>query len=395
MLSQAKWVRTVLAALVVVALLSSGLAWAKKPVPPDPDPPPFTYAVEWIAPLPGHLQSKVWNLNNAGVAVGASFAEDTATSKAIVSSVQNGVRETEDLNSVRNDPDLFWGFPDNYVLYDAHDINSHGQITGTAWVPGAGKTTERAFRYTPGYYDEEGQWVSAVVENLGLVVGTVGYSRGWSINDAGDVVGNWSNSPTPETDPYGGFLFSDGDRSMIDIGRISDGSVAPSAINNAGLVVGTENFTTDGHLAFLYVVGLGMTRISPSESASGLTAEDVNDLGIAVGRGEFVVPVNKKRTTTVVDASRYDSLTDELVSMGVNAGGASGINIHGNIVGRYGPADAWVYIEEFGFLDLTELADAELGAVRTERLKINDVGEISGWTGFDDLMQGFILTPVP
>jgi hypothetical protein len=82
---------------IMVTLLSWRVAWAKKPPKPPPDPPPFMYAVEWIAPFPAHLQTKVWNLNNAGVAVGTWFVEDySASSRAIMNSVKNDQRVTSE-----------------------------------------------------------------------------------------------------------------------------------------------------------------------------------------------------------------------------------------------------------------------------------------------------------
>ena len=83
MLSQVKWARTGLAALMVVALLT-GLAWAVPPEgkgkpdkpgdeDPPPPPPPVTYEITWLGTL-GGLESKSTDMNDLGDAVGWSYA---------------------------------------------------------------------------------------------------------------------------------------------------------------------------------------------------------------------------------------------------------------------------------------------------------------------------------
>jgi len=404
MSSQLKWARVGLAVLVVVALLSGGLAWAKKPVPPPPEPepePPITYSVTYLGILPGNDRSVARDINNDGVVVGyCSTAEDDLNieRRAFVSYIDGtGQRVMKDLNELVDISE----FPDDYVLTFAYGINDKGQIVGGAWVPGQAGTGS-SFRYTPGYSDEEaGVDVPSLVEDFGAVDMIGDWAT--DINDFGDVTGNWQDGPGN----YRGYVYSDRDLDgdgfegdQIDIGDLGDGEVYPKAINNFGQVVGTFHETGGWEHAFVYSVDDGMNEIVFDQTNQGVRANDINDLGFVVGlaKNTYVVQVNKNKSYSVVDlyAFQYDTLTGEWLDLGKPDGASSSeamaINSRGDIVGH---GFGFLYLSDLGEIwTLDSLAGVELGA-HAEQFSINDSGQICGYSvglpgGY---YQAFLLTP--
>lgn len=383
MLRNSKWARVLLMVLMVFALLSGGLTWAKKPVPPPPEPEPdlpFTYAVTWLGALPGATATSVMGMNDSCAVVGTSGA------RAFVSYVNDsGVRVLEDLNDLLADQTVLSDFSTDYVLVHASGVNNVGQICGGAWNPDVGSSSVTAFRFTPGNTDADGNPVPGLLEDLGQFADGV-QTEAKAINGDGDVAGTWRIGPNLG----GGFSYSDQD-DMVDLGNLGGQAVSVHAINDLGQVVGDDYLDGRGNKAFVYTPGIGMTEIRKDETAYGLTAYDINDVGMSVGVGVFTYPINKKRTETKQAAFLFDSITEQLADLGRDTSAAYGINSEGDIVGASG-GTPWVFIEEFGFLSIYDLAETDIGTVRADTLNVNASAQISG-----NSAEGgaFLLTPVP
>ncbi len=110
--------------------------------------------------------------------------------------------------------------------------------------------------------------------------------------------------------------------------------------------------------AFIWTLGVGTEAIPSAISAFGVT-----DSGVVVGRAEFTVQVNKKKTATVALAYRYDSLSEAMEPIGedfsVNGSTAHDINTHGDIVG-YSALGEFIYNDLIGGWSLTDLSGAVL-----------------------------------
>ncbi len=392
MLSQMKWVRTVLAALMVLALLF-GSAVAKKPVPPpepppEPDPPPVMYTITW---LDDFEYTEPHDINSLGHVVGEAMSPTKYEGEkfAFTYTPQTGM---VDLNTM-----LPAGT--GWHLRVANDINDQGQVVGTGENA---KGIRYAFLYTPADLTEDG--IASVIE-LGVIGAGDQHSTAQSINGKGEVCG-W----TQDVDGVYHVWFYSPILGQVDLLSEPDGSrLYATTINETGqILVSVMPMPSD---AIEYVIRL--TPLGDPDYfylGSCFYSYDMNDVGEFVGLASFEIPINKTRSTYESRAVRHDGTS--ILDLG--AGIAWGINNAGDVVGnlprdlytgRYG---AFVYLDalqQFVNLDDAIVGDEldlllwfESGTYhRTTR--INDAGQIIGFIGGSEILgdgnvRGYILTPI-
>lgn len=372
MLSQMKWARGGLTALVVVALLSGG-TWAKKPTPPpepepEPNPPPVMYTITWIDRF---TTTTAASINSDGHVVGTATSADRYGGEefAFIYTPGTGPQDLNDLLPA----DSGW------FLWTASDINDKGQVVGEGDFTGV--ETRLAYRYTPASLTANR---IAVIETIGPLQADDQRTSARGINEHGDVCGNTKDA----NDQYKTWFFSDdlkvapADSGMMVV--IDEYSIT-KRINESGQILAQGNGAN-----------VGAIRVSPPfgvpEYFSGIIeCRDINDSGHFVGVGLFEVPINKRRTTTEYRAIRHDGTS--IFDLGAGSSRADGINNNGDVVGRR-PRDpyngynkAFVYLEHFQQLvnlDDAILADeADLLLWQDETTeqavwRINNAGQIAG-----------------
>jgi uncharacterized membrane protein len=183
--------------------------------------------------------------------------------------------------------DIAQGTSDGGAGADAVGINEQGEAVGT--FDGILDVTGQraAFGYPRAYVSLNG-----VRTDLGTLAGTnANYSSGFAINNAGQVVGVSTKSPTalpggvytPPGTLWYAFLWSNG--TMKAIGGAQSSNFAPTAINDNGWIAGTLSSQVAGTYsaqAVFYInsrfISLGRVKGFPiSQSLS------MNDLGMVVG----------------------------------------------------------------------------------------------------------------
>lgn len=404
MLSYRKWARTGVAALMVVALLSGSLAWAKKPPkdpPPEPPPPPpVTYAITWLETLGGHTW--VYDLNDLGDVVGGYYLTPGSTTYHAYLNLAgvDGAREVIDLNDLIDDPDC--------VLLRARGINNVGQITGQAEVKVNGEWVGASFRYTPGS--------TSPLENLGTVEDEDLDVR--DINDQGVVVGN---RPSP-------FRYTDHMEFLEDL-------VAPDSpwtfntaprIDNSGRIVGEGTINGETHAY----------RLMPGSTPDATVVEDLGFLdgwradisNVGHVAGSFVARRRGHRET--YHAFLYTPAGDMLdlgALSGDRASYAHSVNDLGQVSGNGTVAiskqiywKAFLYLDGYGMLNMDDLIDPVANSEATliwwdhltgrhEEVRINNprlldgsldeqgYGQIigNGWSDITETGESYLLTPVP
>jgi probable HAF family extracellular repeat protein len=162
---------------------------------------------------------------------------------------------------------------------NALSINSAGHVVGMAALSDTsiGNPHMHAFVYRSG-----------VLKDLGTFGGR--NSLAWDINDAGQVVG-YADTPAPpdaeeyETGPTRAFLYERG--TMKDLGTLGGWESTASAINNAGVVVGSSTTAETGSAAFVYARGKMTdlnTRVRLPEGWTLVSGQDINDSGQILAR---------------------------------------------------------------------------------------------------------------
>ena len=152
-------------------------------------------------------------------------------------------------------------------------INNSGQVTGNSNLA-TEPPTERAFL-----------WDGATMRDLGTLGGT--HSTGSSINEKGQVTGS---ALTAGDTAYHAFLWDQG--RMTDLGTLGGPGSDGFAINSTGQIVGISDLATGGYSPFLWERG-EMKNIHALVSASDplkpyvrfVDVTDINDLGQIVVRG--------------------------------------------------------------------------------------------------------------
>lgn len=377
MLSQVKRLRTVVVGLMVVVLLS-GLAWAKKPVPPpdpEPDPPPVTYNLTLFGGMPNDW---LWPyaINEAGEIVG--YYESDGIRSAFVFTADWGF---VDLNTM-----LPAGFSGHLEI--ASDINNYGQVVGWMEID----EEIRSYKLTlPMQVDGV-----ALVQDLGKLHDDDRWLRAFGgINDAGEVAGHGSNVNSERFAWY----YND----LVGLASLMEGypDISVMTINNNGRILG--RYYAPEPVIFRVVPGM-TPEFYYNEVGLSWEPDDMNDSGSFVGYRGVEVPVNKKKTRVVYRAFRHDGAT--LIDIAGDDSRAYAINNNGDVVGESqslgGP---FVYLESlqeaFCFEDAV-IGDPDDLLVwysypNYTPTDINDSGQICGhiMNMYADDFLGFVLTPIP
>jgi hypothetical protein len=160
------------------------------------------------------------------------------------------------------------------------------------------------------------------------VPGSTG-TEAWSVNDSGEVVGQYSNS-----NGGAGFLYDAGTYTTLDAPGSS--VTYPVAINDSGEMIGVDDSG-----AFLYDAGT-YTTLDPPGSVGDAEPLAINANGEVVG----YYGINGPGSGFVYDAGAY-SIIDVPGSYETLP---SGINNLGQVVGNYNPIFPPGYGENFGFV---------------------------------------------
>ena len=179
--------------------------------------------------------------------------------------------------------DIAQGTTDGGAGADAVGINERGRLSEPSMEYLDVTVQRAAFGYPRAYVS-----LNSVRTDLGTLAGKNGnYSYGFAINNAGQVVGVSTNSPTvlpggvyTPGAPYYAFLWTN--RTMKAIGGAQSSNFAPTAINDNGWIAGTLNLShvagTYSGQAVFYVnnrfISLGTVKGFPtSQSLSMKTLE--------------------------------------------------------------------------------------------------------------------------
>ena len=246
-------------------------------------------------------------------------------------------------------------------------INDRGQVVGNYYN---GTATE-------GFLYSDGTWTT-LSDPSAASGGTIPAS----INDRGQITGSYFNGTTNV-----GFLYSNGTwTTLSDPSAAPGGGTSPGSINDRGQVIGSYfNGTTD--VGFLYSNGTWTTLSDPSARAnpgpSGIKGftdpQSINDAGQVTG---FYYNGTSYQTFLYSDGT-YTNLSDPSVGANVpttaasinDAGQVTGVHINGTFPPGYFPTG---FIYSGGAW--TELVDPSVGANGTTwPVSINDRGQVAGY----------------
>jgi probable HAF family extracellular repeat protein len=262
----------------------------------------------------------------------------------------------------------------------ASDINDRGEVTGISVVRTSSQFSPFAFH---AYIYSGG-----VMKDLGMVPGgrPESESRGYAINNRGEVAGAWGSPPVG-----GAFLYSGGVMQSI-APPPSDGACSQGGgINNSGEVVGSVGGCPAIGPYHAFVYRGGSTRLLGTLGGINSSASDINDKGDISGWAETVVG---ERHAFVYNNSIKDlgTLPGDTMSYGGR------INAKGWVIGTsesLNSVRAFLYdgtaIHYLG--DLLEGDDS--GWIFDDVRGLNDEGQIVGYALFNGTRQGYLLTPIP
>lgn len=309
------------------------------------------------------------------------------------------------------------------------DLNDSGQVTGQADVPEPGNpnsNTSHGFLWDHGSLTEIGTAgytfsTPSSINNSGQIVGRVetslpdlpnesqafiydgnglrvigqelgfAYSKGYGINDAGVIVGSWSNAQ-----PDGERPFRYDGQNLEFVPTLTEKTEARQ-INNLGQVVG-YTMVQGIRQPFLWDANGFAILDLPTGGVSG-GAVDINDLGQAVGHwADGQQRIDAGEVTDIFRAALYqpNGFAMDIGTLGGDFSAAAGINDQGYIVGLSEFSDqhwhwhAFLYHGDQGMLDLNDRIHPGLGWELRNAIAINDVGQI---VGYAQNQNGFLLTP--
>ncbi|HVT74365.1 MAG TPA: hypothetical protein VHD61_14610 [Lacunisphaera sp.] len=237
-----------------------------------------------------------------------------------------------------------------YPSATAYDVNNSGQVTGSSQYDSSSSHVH-AFSYASG-----------TMTDLGVLNGTV--SRGYAINDSGQVVGQSYNKAVVNV---GGTWV---DITTLDPSYSSSGQA--NAINSSGQVVGIDS---NGAMAsaFLYSGGLSgtVTSLGTLYGSFYSQANGINDAGVVVGYS-YISSVD-----STTHAFRYTGAT--MTDLGVfgsdTNSNARAINTAGLIVGDSGDGSS---VSHAVFFDGTWHDLGTLGGTSSYAYGVNAAGTIVG-----------------
>ena len=220
---------------------------------------------------------------------------------------------------------------------NAQDINDHDQIVGFS-EDRPKKSKEHAFL-----------WAGGTATDIGTLGGL--YSFAWSINDAGDVVGE-ADLPSPRLVFDRAFLWRNG--VMKDLGTLGGDSSQAIAINNSGQITGDSDTIADQ----AETVDKDRVRHAFLREANG----PMRDLG----------------------------------TLGGKTSSGNGINNSGVVVGWSELSDTTKHAclwQAGQIYDLNSLIPNNSGWVLVKADSINDRGQIVGYGTHGNDTHAFLLTP--
>jgi probable HAF family extracellular repeat protein len=224
--------------------------------------------------LSGLASSIANGINDSGQVTGGA-TESTSASSPCYGAFSSRAFRTAANAPVSGADDLGTLLVGNCRSSVGYAINSSGQVVGNSFA--VGSIVGHAFLATP----------SSSIQDLGTLGGTG--STAYSINDAGQIVGQAEFDPTK---PFVNHAFlTTATSTMQDLGTLGGTFSSASWINNSGQIVGNSTTAGDSAVhAFIYQNGTmtDLNTLIPSNSGWVLFgATSINDLGQIVGTGQF------------------------------------------------------------------------------------------------------------
>ncbi|MFQ5494785.1 MAG: hypothetical protein ACE5EX_05335, partial [Phycisphaerae bacterium] len=255
-------------------------------------------------------------------------------------------------------------------FYQAVDISDAGIIAGDTGV-----NTGLAWRF------ENGQYTFT-----GALPNTNAVSSAGGVNDAGDVAGTSGNT-------VGGrhaFMFTNAS-GIVDLTPAF--SSWGTDINNARQVVGSTGFPSE---AFRVSPGAGIEFLDLPPGAWQTFAGAINQAGDVVG--SYFFSPNVSRAFLFTDDAGPRILPGAQPQPN-NRNAATGINIHRVVVGNgsEGPIHGWVWTEQAGTRNLSDLIEPALGLNILTASGINNLGQIIATASDLDPLSStriLLLTPI-
>lgn len=260
----------------------------------------------------------------------------------------------------------------------ALDVNNDRQATGNSSLPslepGATGSTLRGFVWSEG----------TGMANLGSLPGatTNRFARGYSINDAGVIVGEFNN------DSSRAFVYDPATGAMEGLTRLAgdtDNGVA-HGINNAGVIVGISSNGTTSR-ATKWTKSGGVYVAADLGSADGLSTSParawaVNEAGDAAGVSRNALGVSQATLWTGGSAVNLTSLGGGLYSQAFGLNDSS-VVVGASVVGKVSPGISTDLYRAFqwdgvnGIVELPTLATQPTW-IHSEAKDVNNSGVVVG-----------------